>query len=434
MRICLLILFTIMFSNTTFAAGIYVGNGGDGIYCKATTANGLKGYYALDYILTLSALSGDDGLAQVTSWQNSANRIFKILTDKVPSLAASFKEFSRLVYNTSYAEMRVWEPAPFGLNQLNDQRITSLIPDNCKADDGTYQVVQAVIRQYEGFSGTQTGHYIYKYFPKLLSDLDKQAPIQLSFLLIHEWLWDVSSNVDRNRRINRFLHSRAIEGMQPSEVVANLKGMGLYLPDKPADAFDPDSCQGYPLTEADLFSKYSGQAVLANMGQLKIDRRERMSECAQNEIGCNPNWKNPAFKSRLLEEYRFFLSPAWEWDTKNYPIKIISPDLITKSGRPVKAVAAQIYCRFIDGKELNLECKLMDVDMGYPLGLSLRNTPLNQWPIFSGKLTQECFRVSIPGHYTMELFDPNSPVREKDVITETVFSSRFRWVPSAAAL
>ena len=109
---------------------------------------------------------------------------------------------------------------------LNDQKIVTLIPTNCR-QNGKVQIVQAVIRQESKFTGRPPGDLVYRFVPAVLDELESKAPMQLSFLLVHEWLWDVSKNVDRNRRINRFLHSEALEHLSAEAVQAQLAGLGL---------------------------------------------------------------------------------------------------------------------------------------------------------------------------------------------------------------
>jgi len=405
-------------------AGWYVGNGGDAIFCKPSALNQLHGYYSIDYLLTLASASGPDGIARPSSWDDSSKRILKILEDKVPGLAGSFKDFSRLVYNKSFAEKRVWEPAAFGLTDLNDERITARLPENCKTD-GTFKIIQAVIRQFEGFSGTRPGQYVYKFVPDLLNEMNEQNPVQLSFLMVHEWLWDVSSNVDRNRRINRFLHSQAIESMAAEEVTATLTGMGLQIPGKAADAFDGDQWQGYQLTKEQFFERYPNNFAWANLGQLKLDLRERLMSC--ESAACDPNWRAPVFVPDVLKANRFFLSPAWEGSqTKEYPLKIISPDLVRGAW---DSRAGLIECKFVDDPLFNLECRFKDHTLVWPLtGEYTHDLPPSRYPIAKANITEESFRMVVRGRRSVEVFGPGPRNNRTEFHeTEAAFTMRFRW-------
>ncbi|MBL7715283.1 MAG: hypothetical protein JNL01_07410 [Bdellovibrionales bacterium] len=414
-------------------AGGYVGNGGDGIVCTASPDNDLNGTYALDYVLTRTAAQGDDGLAVVKSWQDSSQRILKILQTKVPGLVSSFQEFTRLVFNTDYSLTRVWEAAPFGLTDLNDQKIASLIPPNCMvpapkgAPAGTpakIQVIQAIIRLYQSFSGSKPGYLVYRYFPQVIADLDRQAPVQLSFLMVHEWLWDLSTNVERNRRINRFLHSRDIETMTAAQVQTALSGMGLTIPGIAADPFSPDSCQGYALTEKDVFDRYGTGQVMANLGQLKVSKREKEVSCIAGSQACSPGWTD-GFDLPIWKDNRFFLSPSYTPGDLTYPIRWVSPEIFQASGIPLLPGRGQVACKFITPTATdprNLECKITDWEMIYPLfRLQSSSTPVASAPTFKGLITEECARFETLGFYRY------GGSYSGEVMVQTVLSNRFTW-------
>ena len=99
-----------------------------------------------------------------------------------------------------------------------------------------------MIRQPSSLSGRPPSTYVYKFVPDLVDQLKSENPIQLSFLLIHEWLWDFSSHVDRNRRINYWLHSDRLESWTREEWLANLKGIGFPMPSEQPVVFSEASC------------------------------------------------------------------------------------------------------------------------------------------------------------------------------------------------
>jgi hypothetical protein len=202
-------------------SGNGVNNGGDAIQCRAGTANRLAGTYSLDYLLTLPSFSSPDReLAAVSSWGQSAERIYRLLLEKVPPAARGFDEFRQTAFNTDdYTKHRLWEPSDFGLVVLKDEKIGRAIPYNCKSG-GKTMIVQAVLRLGKEFSGTDT--IIYKYVPEVVERLEHDDPLQLSFLMVHEWLWDLNDDVEENRAANRLLHSRRFEMLSPDEAAAAL--------------------------------------------------------------------------------------------------------------------------------------------------------------------------------------------------------------------
>lgn len=430
MRIVLLCLFI---ASQNALAGWYVGNGGDAIECFPGTDNNLNGIYSLDYILTLQDPKGDDGMASVKSWQASSDRLLKILTEKVPTLSASFRDFSRLLYNKDFSKPRVWEPAPFGLVKLDDQRIASVLPSNCRAANGEFQIMQAVIRLFEDFAGTNRGHYVYKYFPEVLKRLEEQSPLQLSFLLVHEWLWDVSHNVDRNRRVNRFLHSREIETMSADQVVGTLKGMGVILPEKFDDAFDADLWQGYNVTKEQFFEKFDSDSPKFLFGQMEVNRRVKPANCPEGDFYCDPNWR-AMHENFLLDpsRSRFFLMASWANSIDGeYPIKVVSPELLMRSGRRFRPGSGEIECRFIENAgpdDNNMECRFRDPQLINALFNTYDNDRKRQdeWPTMKARFTEECFRMLIPSTRTIDHLRPGANEERTEMI-ETVFTVRYKW-------
>jgi hypothetical protein len=222
------------------AGGHSVGNGGDAVICRAAADDAFAGTYALDYLLTYSASA--DALVPVESLDASFQRLRAQIAAKLPELLQSFDSFRVNYRNTTdLSRTRVWEEAPFGLIDLEDEAIVASLPANCR-DGDTAHIVQAVVREWPELSGAPPSHVTYRFVPSVLDDLQKQAPLQLSFLVIHEWLWDLSTNVTRNRRIDRLLHSEALERSTREQLVAQLTALGLYLPGQAPDGFRDDFC------------------------------------------------------------------------------------------------------------------------------------------------------------------------------------------------
>ena len=223
MRITLIILFLI--ARSVAHGGQDAGNGGNLIVCVPSQANQFQGNYSLDFLLTAETQEP----VQVSTIDGSLDRIATLLKAKVPELYRSFRAFRDDLFNTSYSKLHVWEKAPFGLTRLDDQNIIVRLPPNCVKGDEPH-LVQAIVRLNPDFSGSET--QIFKYMPMAIDSI-KDRPLQLSFLLIHEWLWELSKNVDRNRRINAYFHSVAFDQHTAVEVLSELRGMGLRLEGTP---------------------------------------------------------------------------------------------------------------------------------------------------------------------------------------------------------
>ncbi|HEX4926262.1 MAG TPA: hypothetical protein VFV50_19365, partial [Bdellovibrionales bacterium] len=196
--------FMVLFASQAFASGGAVGNGGDAVVCRPSSQNKFNGYYALDY---LAKYQSNLDAVPAASIEQALNRIEAGLHAKLPELWPSFREFRNNVFNTrDFTRKHIWEEAAFGLVDLKDEALVERLPENCRAGD-KIAVVQAVIRQPPSVAGLPEYKVKYKFVPQVTEALRRQNPVQLSFLIVHEWLWDFSKNVDRNRVINYLLHS-----------------------------------------------------------------------------------------------------------------------------------------------------------------------------------------------------------------------------------
>jgi hypothetical protein len=213
--------------NTFAKGGSDVGNGGDLVSCTPTAANSLDGMYSLDFLEFSTAL-GAVQPAEVKSWEESIMSIRRLFVDKLPELLPVFDDFVNNIRNEDQSRHQVWEPTDYALTEINDEDLPLAvqIPANCH-NGGKLQLVQAVIRQNPDFTGSNL--IVYKYMPKMFDKMANERPLQLSFLLVHEFLWSVSNNVDRNRRINWFLHSTEVKNMSRVDIISRLLGLGLDI-------------------------------------------------------------------------------------------------------------------------------------------------------------------------------------------------------------
>jgi hypothetical protein len=366
-------------------AGGAVGNGGFGLICRASSENFLNGTYSLDYVLSLSDAASDKDVVFVKNWQESSERIYQLLTKKVPSLASYFKEFSDAAFNTTdLTATRLWQPAPFGILRLDDQTISTLVPKNCQVD-GETQGIPIVVRQNESFSGTQ-GHIVYKFIPEVVKSLNQTGGLQLSFLLVHEWLWDISSNLERNRRINRFLHSPQFESMSPKQVEDSLKAMGLSIPGVAPAVFSETSCQGHQLSQQEVLSRHPGPQIHRQLGMAGFHSRERQIECPSSKKDCSHLWKdNIAFS--YINVLPLSVMVEWENGHNSEPIGfnelVYSPPYLAK-----------ILCRFVESDKFNLECTFHDDNYARDMTCGRSDKlPTGVGQKVYGVMTDECLRI-----------------------------------------
>lgn len=194
-------------------ASVRVGNGGDVVECEAKSGAAFTGIYSFDYLASYDAYSNNADIHPVTSWKESAERIHNFLGLYVPKMQASWDGFVQSVGNfTDKNASRLWQLRPGKLVDVRNLEATYHFPDNCRV------IQQAVIRNQRG---TQI---IYDTDLGVLDQL-KDSPLQMSFLMFHEFLWDYELNDQERLELNRFVHSNAMESWSARDVVRHLSAV-----------------------------------------------------------------------------------------------------------------------------------------------------------------------------------------------------------------
>ena len=224
MKIILLVIFFILVSK----AGQEVGNGGDVVECRQSQQNTLRGLYSIDYLLTFQDSNQNNDIIKVKSLSESFFRIRKNIAKMLPEFLSSFDEFIQHIGNKNFYHKYIWEEASFGLVDIKDEQIVTLLPENCKTGK-TNQLIQAIIRLNSLNNGSINKVY-YKYVPSIINRITVENPTQLSFLYIHEWLWEISHNVENNRRLNRFFHSIAFDQLSRYQITSLMNAAGIKIP------------------------------------------------------------------------------------------------------------------------------------------------------------------------------------------------------------
>lgn len=187
--------------------GSLIGNGGNTVFCKPQGNSDFQGFYTLDYLLDFHTSGPYSNLVQITNWDESKLRIEKGLLRLSPLLAKSFQEYTKnILMNQSHAG-RIWLPWDLTDTLIDDQEITQRLPDNCYRNQNKPDLHQTVVRSY----GARNVEY--RYQKDILENLRKQSPLQFSFFIVHEWLWDFTQDVRSLRRLNWILHSTEFENL-----------------------------------------------------------------------------------------------------------------------------------------------------------------------------------------------------------------------------
>lgn len=194
------------------SAVMRVGNGGDVVYCSPDINSQFSGYYSYDYLATYNLGNGNADLVGIKNIEESMARISQVLGLILPERQIEFDEFVR--NSSNFTDRRVshlWLARPGELIDVPNLPHLRKLPKNCD------EIYQAVIRYELG------DQIVYEYNPELLKALSTR-PIQLSFLMVHEFLWEVypelatDANASQSRfELTRFLHSQAALDWTPKE-------------------------------------------------------------------------------------------------------------------------------------------------------------------------------------------------------------------------
>ena len=220
MRILLTLCTLVLSLNTMAKSGSEVGNGGDTIFCKPSHLNSFNGYYTLDFLLEYQtqkpiSLKEESFEAYKTYIRTNLKRVY-------PEILPQFDDFFNALKNGESFN-RVWESSVSKLKDIKDENIIRKIPENCLLD-GKPQLIQTVIRK------NLSGKINYK-FDKNILDLQKeQSPLQYSFFMIHEWMWDSTRDVRVLRKINWFFHSQEFSEISREDFLKKLDQWELFTP------------------------------------------------------------------------------------------------------------------------------------------------------------------------------------------------------------
>ena len=196
--------------------GVAVGNGGDVVMCQGETS-----YVSLDYLLAREEFGYDVKLVKTKGLEASLNRIYSMLVQKLPSLAPSFKEYRTQILNTDPSKRYLWKARNW-IDDVDDEDAKRL-PWHCHNWNGSMHGRQIIVRK-----ALPSGQVVFEYDRSLYNEM-KNSSRQLSFILVHEWLWNHTSRASHNRRVNYFLHANFMEQLSSQEVQERVLDYGLIL-------------------------------------------------------------------------------------------------------------------------------------------------------------------------------------------------------------
>jgi len=194
-----------------------IGNGGDLIYCSQTSPRvGASGWFVLDFIE--NRRGAKHNFIQLQNLDEHIVRIGDLVKQHSPELVESWEHYVRsLPFEVSeslktnelgVSIQREWIKT--AQNENVEDENPSYIPRNCyePGERNTILLHQVIVRKDSLEEGEELTQVKYHYDEALIEKIG-QKPLQMSMLIVHEWLWDLFPDEEsrRLRSANRWLHS-----------------------------------------------------------------------------------------------------------------------------------------------------------------------------------------------------------------------------------
>jgi hypothetical protein len=249
MKVLWLLVF--MFSSPAFStSGGDVGNGGDSVFCNPVAGNPYRGYYALDYLVNkINGMEFANDFEKVVGPNDRPDKNFLRIIEaakEYPVLVQELKEFLKLSYSNKYLQRYIWKKAPFGVVEIADEQLRLQIPPNCLSPNKN--VIQTIFRVSKPWEMVWLGedrhnHTVYSrgaeftYSNEVMSQM---SSLQLSFLLFHEWLWNLTDDPEMIRDLNAIFHSTGWDNGGADKMMGMLKKFNW------SNSTPPIMFKGYP--------------------------------------------------------------------------------------------------------------------------------------------------------------------------------------------
>ncbi|GEM_PF-6975020 len=190
-----------------YNGGSRVGNGGDVVVCGEEVV-------LLDSLRARKFSKNVFSIKEHESYEESLNEVIEKLKVSIPHLAESLFQFVQLYQErNSFSDMIFWSPENI-LIDIKDEQLVSELPQGCELN-------QVVVR-------LKTQRKVFFFNQRLMKSLSQNKD-ELSWLLIHEWLWDYLSNASDVRDVNHFFHSQYFINASDIEIMSYLNQFKLNI-------------------------------------------------------------------------------------------------------------------------------------------------------------------------------------------------------------
>jgi hypothetical protein len=137
-----------------------------------------------------------------------------------PALESSLREFLEAMRRKDAFAERAWVPATGGLPSIHDEILVASLPSHCRSEKHGTFLRQVVVRE------TTETRIVYHFDVDLLKEIEA-SPLDFSYLVVHEWLWDHASDAGTIRTLNAYLHSPQILAATPEDFRQTLFRLGF---------------------------------------------------------------------------------------------------------------------------------------------------------------------------------------------------------------
>ena len=214
----LILVLGMLLPGVTFAGD--AGNGGDVVKCE--DSSGKEKLFFLDS--AFSKYERPDNKLVFNSTEEFIKEFTGKLARTFPYLSKEFEEFYK-IFKTKGDIKKGWRRGiPI---DIKDENLFTKFPPNCKAETAEQAVIRHVEYRYtKEVSEDQISGVQYFYNESIINQLSKHND-ELSWALVHEWLWDHLNNALKIRLINEYFHSEKFFQASEDQIYDTLNNFGF---------------------------------------------------------------------------------------------------------------------------------------------------------------------------------------------------------------
>lgn len=219
----------------TAFAGVSVDGAGDLLVCESSQTEIpylFEGTYQLDYVLNFNPDNPDVYIGEPGwSFKQYSQAIISRLGRVAPKLAEGYKEFVDTIGKFDPTAPYEWLGSSTPLSGL-DERLVELdqhVPENCTILRDGKRVANTLFAVKRKRLVRDPSRIHFLYYQPVFHELRKNRPQQFSYLMFHEYLWNVTDHGFINRKLNHLVNSRILDEMSQEDFLEYLRSHGIDM-------------------------------------------------------------------------------------------------------------------------------------------------------------------------------------------------------------